>query len=381
MQTIHTIAWFYWNPPREAFTIPYLNHPVAWYGILFVLGFILSYFLINPIFARFIRQTKSLSYLDILNWAPITEALLNSTPSPIAQNLWHHLDTATKTKLKTLNTQHPLDLSIKASLLKGLNWMLDQPDISREDLEKAFPKAIATARQTAFLLTDKLCWFVILGTVIGARLGEVFFYSWPEYQHNPIEIFKIWKGGLASHGGTLGVALSLYCFTLYIRKWIPSLNFLRLMDYVAIPSPFVAFFIRMGNFVNQEILGLPTDRWLGVVFGNPADGSFPIPRHPVQLYEGLSYLAIFVFLYAIWYKRGEQLRQGTFCGLMFILLFASRFILEFWKTEQASALSMSYLQAGQLLSIPFIVFGWFLLLRPDSPQEALTKPGKILKLG
>lgn len=373
---ISFLNWFYWNPSREAFKVPFLDHPVAWYGILFVLGFFISYLVINPILARFLRHSKVLSALDILDWNPIKEALQSSSSS-LARLLWQELDIATKTKLKTLEDAQPLDHSIKENILKGLNHLLHQPQLSREDLEQAFPHAIATVKQTSYLLTDRLCWFVVVGTVVGARLGEVLFYGWPYYQTHPMEIFKIWKGGLASHGGTLGVVISLYLYSLYIQKWIPKLNFLRLLDYVAIPSALVAFFIRLGNFVNQEILGIPTSFQWAVIFGDPADGSLPIPRHPVQLYEGISYLFIFIFLYSLWYKRGEQLRPGIFCGLLFVFVFSSRFILEFWKTPQSSFLDFNYLQAGQLLSIPFIVVGWLLILcSPDGKDYPLSKSSK-----
>lgn len=284
-----------WDPPREVFRVPFIDHPVVWYGILFVTGFIIAYFVINPILVRFL----------------IEEAKFTS-PS---------------------------------------------------DLEKVFGKPVDSPKKAAYWLTDRLCWFIVAGTVIGARLGEVFFYDWPYYSSHPSEIFKIWHGGLASHGGVLGVMTALYLFTFWIGKQIPSLTFLRLLDFVAIPSALVACFIRLGNFMNQEIIGTPTDMPWGVLFGHPADKGPSVPRHPVQLYEASAYLITFIILWRYWKKEPSPPKAGTIIGLMLLLIFGSRFLLEFWKSTQESWAQFSSLQMGQLLSIPFILLGFFLFLR------------------
>lgn len=288
----------YWDPPRNAFTIPYLEHPVVWYGILFVTGFILAYMIMNPILAKFLVETAHLS-----------------TP---------------------------------------------------DDYQKTFGKPMASPKKAAYFLTDKLCWFVIAGTVIGARLGEVFLYDWPYYRQHLSEIIKIWHGGLASHGGVVGVIISLYLFGKINQTRIPQLTFLRLLDFVAIPSALVACFIRLGNFMNQEILGTPTELPWGVLFGHPADIGAHVPRHPVQLYEALAYFITFIILWIYWKKRPSEAKPGAFVGLLFICIFASRFILEFWKAPQESLLLTNpLLQAGQLLSIPFIILGIILLWRSN----------------
>lgn len=293
IHTLTCLAWLYWNPSREAFTVPFLNRPVAWYGILFVLGFVIGYFLVIPIFSRSLYQHKTLK----------------------------------------------------------------DPLLKREDSEQAFSQAIASAKQTSYFLVDRLCWFLVAGTLIGARLGVVLFYDWSYYSQHPVEIFKIWKGGLASHGGALGIALALYLYLLYIRQWLPSFNFLTLLDIISIPAALTACFIRLGNFINQEILGTATTVPWAVIFGDPHDGSTPIPRHPVQLYEALAYFFTFLFLFILSKKKGEHLRTGILSGLLLIFVFTSRFILEFWKMNQESSFPLPYIQMGQLLSLPFVLLG------------------------
>ncbi len=363
MQIGSWIAWLYWNPPREAFTVPFLNHPVMWYGISFVTGFILGYFLIVPILARFLRESKHLTAIDILNW-PLLIEQLRTNPSPLVQRCLLSLNPHMREQLQETNGNQTPDLILQEQLIKSFNQILQGCSTTREDFEQTFKGAIATATHTSHFLSDRLCWFIVAGTVVGARLGAVFFYDWPYFKEHPLEIFQVWKGGLASHGGVLGVMLALYLYILYARKWMPNLSFLRLLDFVAIPSALAAFFIRLGNFMNQEILGTPSNLPWAILFGQPADGGALIPRHPVQLYEGITYLITFFFLYTLWRKRGTELGAGTYVGYLFIFIFSSRFLLEFWKATQESILeSSSSLQMGQWLSIPFILLGIFLVYK------------------
>lgn len=276
----HLLAWLFWDPPREAFTIPYFNLTVVWYGIIFASGFIAGYYILRPILR------KSL------------------------QDSYH----GTKEQTNTL----------------------------------------------ASLFADRVTWFIVLGTIIGARLGHVFFYDWDYYKANPLEIFMIRKGGLASHGGTIGVMLGLLLFLHFNRKHFPKLTFIKLMDLLTIPTAVAVAFIRIANFFNQEILGTPTELPWGVIFGNPADGSIPMPRHPVQLYEALAYLGTFFVLYTLWKVKGNLLKPGVLSGLFFILVFGSRFFLEFFKEAQ-SPIDSAGLQLGQYLSIPFVALGVILL--------------------
>lgn len=204
---------------------------------------------------------------------------------------------------------------------------------------------------------DTLTWFVVIGTVIGARLGHVIFYDWERYRHNLLSILNTREGGLASHGGTVGVLLALFLFHRFILQKKTPISFLKLLDMVVIPTALVAFFIRMGNFFNQEIVGIPTSQPWGIIFGHPAEGGAAVPRHPTQLYEGVCYLFIFLTLYALWKYKGKQLKGGFLTGLFFVTVFGSRFLIEFFKANQASIIDQSFLQVGQILSIPFIILG------------------------
>ncbi len=229
------------------------------------------------------------------------------------------------------------------------------------------PKAAGglTPKSAAHEIIDKIVIYVVLGTVIGARLGDILFYQdLREYLHNPLSIFKIWEGGLASHGGVLGVMMGIYLCAKKLKKKFPLFNGLRLLDFLAIPASLVGVFIRIGNFFNQEILGKPTDVPWAIIFGHPADGRPPLPRHPAQLYEALFYLFLTGFLLFVWRKFPFIKKEGRLTGLFFILFFTFRFFVEFYKVEQSVYLEgEKTLLMGQFLSIPFILCGCFLLFR------------------
>ena len=216
-------------------------------------------------------------------------------------------------------------------------------------------------RLKATTISDFLLWYVVLGIIIGARLGHVFFYDFDYYRQFPLDILKVWQGGLASHGGVIGVFLAILLFYRQKKALLQGISFLKLLDLVAIVSALTAGFIRLGNFMNQEIVGTPTNLPWAVVFGRAADGSLPIPRHPVQLYEALAYFLTFALLLSIWRVKKKTLADGYYLGLMFILIFGARFFLEFFKSNQASMFASSFLQAGQLLSVPFIIIGILLI--------------------
>ena len=356
MNILHPIGWFYWNPPREAFVVPFIDRPIFWYGILFIAGFILAYFIINPILARFLIRIHSLSSLDIRNWPLLIDQLRSSSLIKQFDPLIRH--TLTQKEKPSLTSE------LQQAIIEGLNRALQSGSITREELQQTLPQSLATAKQTAYLLTDRMCWFAVIGTVIGARLGEVFFYHWSYFREHPLEILMIWHGGLASHGGVLGVMCALYLYTKMIQRSIPQLTFLRLLDYVAVPTALTACCIRLGNFMNQEIVGIPTSLPWAILFGHPAEGVPAVPRHPVQLYEAIAYFVTFLILWVMWKRQPIYEKPGALVGLMFILIFGSRLLLEFWKSTQESFLFIpSLLQAGQILSIPFILLGLCLFLR------------------
>lgn len=259
----------FWNPDPVAFTIPYFNIPIFIYGICFVTGIILAYFLLIRLMTKRLGETKV----------------------------------------------------------------------------------------QAQKLVDQMTWFIIGGIIIGARLGHVLFYDWPRYAANPWLILNTREGGLASHGGTVGVLLALFLFYMFIFRKKTSLSFLQLIDIVSVPAALSVFFIRLGNFFNQEIIGTPTDMPWGVIFGSPADHAAVVPRHPAQLYEGFAYLAIFTLLLALWHYKKIYLKPGLTTGLLFTLVFGSRFLIEFVKAPLDSVLNQNMLQAGQTLSLPFIILG------------------------
>jgi prolipoprotein diacylglyceryl transferase len=226
-----------------------------------------------------------------------------------------------------------------------LLWML------RQEAGKADAKRIA----------EKLTFYVILGTIIGARLGDLLFYQeWKQVFYNPSLIFTVWEGGLASHGGAAGILIALYLFSRREKK----ITWLHSIDLVAMPAGIVCGFIRIGNFVNQEILGKVTNLPWGVVFGHPADGSVPMPRHPVQLYEAFYYFLLFFLFFYLWRNSLFVRKEGKLCGLFLVFVFTFRFFIEFLK-EESSVLfaSNAFLDMGQYLSIPFILLGVFLLAR------------------
>jgi len=221
-----------------------------------------------------------------------------------------------------------------------------------------FTRYLKTDRLTSEML-DELLIYIAVGTVLGARLGHCFFYE-PEYfLKNPVEILKIWKGGLASHGAAIGILLSLW---LYVRKH--KLSFLWMIDRIVIVVALGGAFIRLGNLFNSEIYGLPTDRPWGFEFvrdklyDSTTGVLLPVvARHPTQLYEALSYFLLFGILFMFYRKRYMKVRDGFIFGVFMILLFSARFLIEFVKNDQVAFEAGMQFNMGQLLSLPFILAG------------------------
>ena len=226
-----------------------------------------------------------------------------------------------------------------------------------------FTRYLKTERLTSEML-DQLLIYIAVGTVIGARLGHCFFYEPDYFLKNPVEILKIWKGGLASHGAAIGILLALW---LYVRKY--KLSFLWLIDRIVIVVALGGAFIRLGNLFNSEIYGLPTDLPWGFEFVrdklyDSATGALlpTVPRHPTQLYEAFSYILIFIGLFIFYRKKHKEVRDGFIFGVFMILLFAARFFIEFVKTEQVAFEVGMKFNMGQLLSLPFILAGVIMIL-------------------
>jgi phosphatidylglycerol---prolipoprotein diacylglyceryl transferase len=202
---------------------------------------------------------------------------------------------------------------------------------------------------------DTLTTYMVVGTVIGARLGHCLFYEPGYYLSNPILILKIWEGGLASHGAAIGILVALYLLSRKIKK-----PYLWILDRVVIVVALAGLCIRMGNLMNSEIYGTETNLPWGFIFARENE---TVPKHPTQIYEGLSYLFIFFLLYFIYRKNTKNLKTGYIFGLFLILLFSVRFIIEFIKEPQVGFEASMILNMGQILSIPFILTGVFILIR------------------
>ncbi len=203
-------------------------------------------------------------------------------------------------------------------------------------------------------LLDKLVIYMFFGTVIGARLGHCFFYEPDYYLGNPMEILKIWKGGLASHGAAIGIIISLYLFTRKTKK-----NMLWILDRIAVVVALAGFFIRAGNLMNSEIYGVETTLPWGFIFVRNGETA---PKHPTQIYEALSYLLIFFLLLWLYFKNKGKFFGGLLIGLFMVLVFTARFFIEFIKEEQVDFEKDMALNMGQWLSIPFILIGIGLLV-------------------
>jgi phosphatidylglycerol:prolipoprotein diacylglycerol transferase len=210
-------------------------------------------------------------------------------------------------------------------------------------------------------LLDKLTIYMALGTVLGARLGHCLFYEPGYYLSNPVEILKIWQGGLASHGAAIGILLSLWLFSRKFKK-----PFIWIIDRIVVVVALAGALIRLGNLMNSEIYGIETSLPWGFVFIRNLE---MVPKHPTQIYEALTYLLIFVLLRWLYYKNDAKPRKGMLFSLFLILVFGMRFLIEFIKEDQVSFESGMSLNMGQWLSIPLVILGivilWVYRRKPD----------------
>lgn len=202
-------------------------------------------------------------------------------------------------------------------------------------------------------MLDRLTVYMAVGTIVGARLGHCLFYEPGYYLSHPLEILKIWHGGLASHGAAIGILIALW---LFVRK--EKKDYTWIIDRIAIVVALSGFFIRMGNLMNSEIYGVETNLPWGFVFLRNGE---TVPKHPTQIYEGLSYLIVFIILYRIYWKNKGEHIQGLLISIFLILVFTARFLIEFVKEPQVAFETKLPLDMGQILSIPFIIAGFIWL--------------------
>lgn len=226
---------------------------------------------------------------------------------------------------------------------------------------------------------DNLLVYVLVGGLVGARLGHCLFYDWAYFSQHPLEIFLpvqfqpefrfIGFRGLASHGGAIGILIALIIF---VRKSVIK-NYLYILDRVAIPTALTGAFIRLGNLMNSEIYGHPTDKAWGFVFVRNGD---TWASHPTQIYESLAYLLTFGVLWWLYKKRWKKQQHGFYLGIFLIMIFIARFFIEFVKEVQVDFEKTMSLNMGQILSLPFIAAGIGLLI-----YSLRKKPAKNINDG
>lgn len=221
-------------------------------------------------------------------------------------------------------------------------------------------------------LLDPLLYTLLIGTIVGARLGHCLFYQ-PDYYltaEHFWEIFQPWKGGLASHGGTIALFIAMWWFAKHYGKK-HDFDFIWILDHLCIAVCFAATFIRLGNLMNSEIYGDVTTLPWGFVFEGRGETE---PKHPTQLYEALSYAILGVALILMYKNRVKWMYKGSYIGIFFIVLFGMRFMIEFIKEDQVAFEAGMALNMGQWLSIPFILIGIGLLVYSyvkKQPMEAV----------
>ena len=244
-------------------------------------------------------------------------------------------------------------------------------------------KKIYTEEKIPLEKLDTLFMYTFISMLVGMRLGEVFFYSWDYYKNNLLEILlpikraagetaifgliEGWKftgyTGFASHGAAIAIIVTMYW---YSRKHLNK-PLLFILDRMAIVSALGAAFVRLGNFFNSEIYGKPTGSNFGVIFKS-SDAEM-LPRHPTQLYEALCYLILFFVLWKFYWKTDKKQKTGFLFGVFMIGLWSARFFIEFFKEAQVDGREdwiLNSLNTGQVLSIPLILVGLWLVFRNNN---------------
>ena len=227
--------------------------------------------------------------------------------------------------------------------------------------------------------SDQLFFWITIGAIVGARLGHCLFYEWHQYGNpwylfgmeftyrnpyieHPLWMLKIWEGGLASHGGTLGIIAAAALLNKYKFSRYPQFGttWLWILDRLCVGVCVTGFLIRLGNLFNSEIYGGPTDLPWGFIFVR--DGQ-TVPCHPTQIYEMMYCLAAFCITWPMYWKTDARRREGLLLGVFFLIIFGVRFLLEFIKNDQEAFEAGHLLNMGQLLSLPFIVLAIYLIIR------------------
>ena len=275
MSLLNALAYIIWDIDPDIFVFPVIDHPFRWYGLLFVVAFLISQQIMYFIYKKEGR--------------PVTEI-------------------------------------------------------------------------------DTLTIYMVIATIVGARLGHVLFYDPVYYFQNPHKIVMTWEGGLASHGGVIGVLIGIYLFA---RK--TNVSYLWALDRISIVAALTFCMIRLGNLMNSEMIGTPTNLPWAFVFTSKDD----IPRHPAQLYEAIHYFMSFMVLFWVWYKRKDRMKNGFLFSWSLIILFSLRFVDEFFKINQEQFEDGMILNMGQILSIPFILTGIIMLIFNTGKKREAVSADKI----
>ena len=204
-------------------------------------------------------------------------------------------------------------------------------------------------------LSEKIFVYMFIGTVIGARIGHCFFYDWAYYSKHLLEILFVWEGGLSSHGGAIGILTAMYFYNKYELKK----GYIWLFDRLIISVAICGACIRLGNLMNSEIYGIETTMPWGFIFKKNGE---IFPKHPTQIYEMLYCLATFAVCFWMYWKTESRHYKGLIFGVFLEGIFLTRFLLEFIKNDQEAFEANMWLNMGQLLSIPFIIWGAYLII-------------------
>ena len=241
---------------------------------------------------------------------------------------------------------------------------------------------------------DKLFMWMVIGLIIGARVGHCWFYEWHDvtlpgmkaycqymgistdpvqifgwtinyrnpYIEHPLKLLKIWEGGLSSHGGAFGLLTAAWLLNKKVFSKEPKFHtsLLWIMDRLVVGVCVTATLIRLGNLMNSEIYGTPTDVPWGFIFVR--DGQ-TVPCHPTQIYEMLYCIVAFVVTWLMYWKGKAYKREGLLLGVFLEIIFFTRFMLEFIKNDQELFEADHLLNMGQLLSLPFVIWGIYLIIR------------------
>lgn len=224
---------------------------------------------------------------------------------------------------------------------------------------------------------DKLFMYVFLGAIIGARIGHCFFYEWSTYSRDIIRVLYIWEGGLASHGAAIGILVSMYFYNKYVTK----MGYIWIFDRISMSAAIGGLLIRLGNLMNHEIYGSVTDLPWGFRFVDNVEqwmrGAEPIftaPSHPTQIYEMLYCLAAILVTGYLYFIKKAYDKKGLIFGSFLLIIFGSRFFLEFLKLNQEAFEDGMILNMGQILSLPFMIWGAWLVV-----NALYIQPRKITK--